>query len=112
MSADGRKKQGPVALVTGGGTGVGRTIGKALGESGYQVVISGRREQVLQSTAAELTAQTGGKIDGIVADVSNLSSVEALFEAVIDKFGRLDLLVNNAGILIPGVALEDVPFED
>jgi len=112
MSMQESGREGAVALVTGGGTGVGRAIAGALGEAGYRVVISGRRAAVLQAAAAELAAETGGAFEAIAADVGDPASVRALFDAIVEKFGRLDLLVNNAGTLVPGVALEEVAFED
>lgn len=98
-----------VALVTGGGTGIGRAISKALAENGYDVVISGRRIDVLETAAAELSAH--GKVRAIAADVGDPTSVAALFETIARDFGRLDLLVNNAGMGLPAVPMEDVTFD-
>jgi len=103
---------GAIALVTGGGTGVGRAIAKALGAQGYQVVISGRRIDVLERAASELAATGGGSFYAIACDVSDPIAVRNLFDAIVEKFGRVDLLVNNAGVFAPGVALEDIGFED
>lgn len=103
---------GPVALVTGGGTGLGRAIAQALGAEGYQVVISGRRIDVLEKAVSELSANDGGNFHAISADVSDPVAVRKLFDAIVDKFGRLDVLVNNAGIFVRSVALEDVSFDD
>lgn len=111
MSTLARGKNGGVALVTGGGTGVGRAISKALGTAGYRVVISGRRAEVLEKAAAELRDETGAEFEAIAADVSDPHSVRALFDAISDKFGRLDLLVNNAGGTTPGIPLEELSFE-
>ncbi|MBA8837846.1 SDR family oxidoreductase [Ochrobactrum sp. RH2CCR150] len=105
-------KSGAIALVTGGGTGVGRAIAKALGAQGYHVVISGRRIDVLEKAASDLASQTGGSFHPIAADVGDPVAVRKLFDAIVEKFGRLDLLVNNAGVLVPGVPLEEVTFED
>lgn len=105
-------KSGAIALVTGGGTGVGRAIAKALGAQGFHVVISGRRIDVLEKAATELAADRGGSFHAIAADVGDPIAVRKLFDAIVEKFGRLDLLVNNAGVLVPGVALEDVRYED
>ena len=105
-------RNGAIALVTGGGTGVGRAIAKALGAQGYEVVISGRRIDVLDNTAKALAADGGGSFHAIAADVSDPVAVRNLFDAIVEKFGRLDLLVNNAGVFVPGVALEDISFED
>ena len=100
-----------IALVTGGGTGIGRAIAEALGAQGYRIVISGRREAVLRAAAAEMTAATRGEVRAIPADVGDPKSVQALFTAVEQEFGRLDLLVNNAGMGAPAVPIEEVTFE-
>ncbi|OYR08796.1 SDR family oxidoreductase [Brucella thiophenivorans] len=105
-------RNGAIVLVTGGGTGVGRAIAKALGAQGYEVVISGRRIDVLDNTAKALAVDGGGSFHAIAADVSDPVAVRNLFDAIVEKFGRLDLLVNNAGVFVPGVALEDISFED
>ena len=102
----------PIALVTGGGTGIGRAIAKALGTAGYQVIISGRRGEVLDKTVKELAADTGGQFHAFTADVSDPVSVRTLFDTIASKFGRLDLLINNAGTLVPGVPLEEISFDD
>ncbi|MBX4998754.1 SDR family oxidoreductase [Rhizobium lentis] len=108
LSGSGEAK---IALVTGGGTGVGRAMSRALGTAGYKVVISGRRADVLEKAAAELGAETGAEFFAVRADVGDPASVRALFDAISDKYGRLDLLVNNAGVTVPGVPLEEVSFE-
>ncbi|TRL31074.1 SDR family oxidoreductase [Rhizobium straminoryzae] len=108
MTAAGK---GAVALVTGGGTGVGRAIARALAAAGYQVVISGRRREVLEKAAAELAAETSGQVHALAADVGDPQSVRALFDAIEQTFGRLDLLVNNAGVSAPGVPMEELTFE-
>ncbi len=95
-----------------GGTGVGRAIAKALGTAGYQVIISGRRGEVLDKAVKELTADTGGHFHAFKADVSDPVSVRTLFDNIESKFGRLDLLINNAGTLVPGVPLEEISFDD
>ncbi|WP_337270535.1 SDR family oxidoreductase [Oryzifoliimicrobium ureilyticus] len=112
MPASGRSQDGKaVALVTGGGTGVGKAIAKALAADGYKVIITGRRMDVLQQAADDLAAETGGSLRAISADVGEPSSVAALFDVVSREFGRLDLLVNNAGMGLPGVAMEEISFE-
>lgn len=103
---------GSIALVTGGGSGIGRAIAKALGSQGYHVVISGRRLAVLNKTVVELAGETGGSFHAIAADVSDPRAVQKLFDAIIEKFGRLDILVNNAGVFAPNVPLENITFAD
>ncbi len=96
-----------IALVTGAGTGIGRAVALALGRAGYRVVATGRRKGVLDEVAAEI----GGHAVAIPADLTDPKSVEDLFAAVKDRFGRLDLLFNNAGTNAPAVNLEDLTFE-
>lgn len=103
--------EGRIALVTGGGTGVGRGIAQALSEEGYSVVITGRRPDVLEAAAGEIGGRTGNIVRAVVCDVGDPDQVAALFAAVRADFGRLDLLVNNAGSNVPPVPLEEVTFE-
>ena len=103
----GQKK---VAIVTGGGTGIGRHTVLALLREGYCVVAAGRRLEPLQATlsdAGDLAAQALI----MQADVSNPDSVKALFEKTLDAFGRLDLLFNNAGTGGPPLSLEALTLE-
>jgi len=100
-----------IALVTGGGTGLGRAMAKALGAAGYKVVISGRRADILETAAQELGKETGAEFLAVAADISDPVSVRALFDAVESRYGRLDLLVNNAGMGLPAVPMEELSFE-
>ena len=100
-----------IAIVTGGGTGIGRAIARALGAAGYTVVISGRRADVLEKAAAELGKETGAEYLAVSTDVGDPASVKSLFDQVSAKYGRLDLLVNNAGINVPNVPMEELSFE-
>jgi len=99
-----------VALITGGGTGIGKAAALALAKDGYAVVITGRRKEPLDKTAAEIE-KLGAKALGVVADVGKPGDVDALFAKTMEKFGRLDVLFNNAGMGAPPVMLEDLPFE-
>ncbi len=103
--------QDAIALVTGGGTGIGRAIAKALGPAGFKVVISGRRVDVLEKAARELSEETGAEFLAAAADVSDPISVRSLFDAIAGRYGRLDLLVNNAGMGLPAVPMEELSFE-
>jgi len=103
---------GRIALVTGGGTGVGKAVATGLARAGWRVVISGRRQAVLEEAAAAISSETGGDVTGISADVGDPASVAALFAAISEKFGRLDLLVNNAGISNSAVPLEEISFDE
>jgi NAD(P)-dependent dehydrogenase (short-subunit alcohol dehydrogenase family) len=98
---------GRVALVTGAGSGIGRAASLALLRDGFRVVLAGRRREPLEETAAESGADTRAKV--VPADVTDPASVQALFAAAKDAFGRLDVLFNNAGRDAPGV-LEDFTY--
>lgn len=96
-----------VALVTGAGTGVGRAVASALAGDGFTLVLAGRRIELLQALADEL----GDGHLPVAADVRDPDSVDALFDAIDDAFGRLDLLFNNAGIGAPAVPMEQLSYE-
>jgi NADP-dependent 3-hydroxy acid dehydrogenase YdfG len=96
-----------VALVTGAGSGIGKACAIALSKAGYAVVLAGRRLDALQDVAKTLEGETLC----VSTDVSDPNSVAALFFATQQKFGRLDVLFNNAGTGAPGtVMLEDLTF--
>ena len=98
-----------VALVTGGGSGIGRAAALALQGAGWHVTIAGRRAEELDKTAAMAKAG-GGRILAVPTDVAKPESVAALFDKAKATFGRLDVLFNNAGIGAPGPA-EDLEIE-
>jgi len=91
-----------VAIVTGAGSGIGRAVALALLGAGYAVGLAGRRKEPLEETL--------GKGDGLAVptDVRDERAIAALFQAVTDKYGRLDLLFNNAGLFTPPASIEDV----
>lgn len=99
-----------IALVTGAGTGVGRAATKALLGAGYRVVLSGRRQGLLEEAARELDPSRERTL-AVAADVGKPAEVEQLFSAVKAHYGRLDVLFNNAGVAGPPVPLEDLSFE-
>src|SRR5437764_75249 len=100
-----------VAVVTGAGSGVGRRIAEALLAAGWRVVLAGRRGDALAEAAA--SAPTSGESALVVpADVTVPESVARLFEAVRQRWGRLDLLVNNAGVFGPGGAVDELSLPD
>ena len=99
-----------VALVTGGGTGIGRAVALALAADGYAVAVAGRRREPLEATVEQGRA-LGARLLAVPTDVGDPASVRALFAATKDAFGRLDLLFNNAGSGAPPVPLEDLTFE-
>ena len=97
-----------IAVVTGAGRGVGRITAITLAKQGWVVVVAGRDKVAIDAVAKE----AGGESVGIVCDVSDPESVKSLFAQVKSSFGRVDLLFNNAGVVIPGVPLEDVKVAD
>ena len=99
-----------IAVVTGGGSGIGRASALALGHEGFAVVVAGRRKEALDETSAEGRA-TGTDITVVPTDVTDPRSVESLFSKVRERFGRLDLLFNNAGVGVPNVTLEELTFD-
>jgi NAD(P)-dependent dehydrogenase (short-subunit alcohol dehydrogenase family) len=98
-----------IALVTGAGSGIGKQVALALLGEGYAVVLAGRRKKLLEATARE--AGAGGQCLAVATDVSDPSSVKALFAKTKKSFGRLDLLFNNAGAFGQARLLEDLTYE-
>ncbi|HEY5857992.1 MAG TPA: SDR family oxidoreductase [Aldersonia sp.] len=88
--------RGTVALVTGGGTGIGRAVALDLARCGADVVITGRRAEPLEKTAADIEA-LGARVLAVPADIRDEDQVRALVDAGLERFGRIDTLVNNAG---------------
>lgn len=99
-----------VAIVTGAGSGVGKAIAAGLITAGYNVVMSGRRKNALEQAATEM-GSTGKPPLIVPTDVTDPESVAALFARTRKTYGRLDVLVNNAGIGAPAVPLEDISLE-
>src|SRR5271169_1394023 len=102
---------GAVTVVTGGTRGIGRAIATRLAEMDTTMIITGRDEARLQQVAGELTAR-GHRCSGIVCDVADLASVEALGERLRRDYGRVDILVNNAGIGGPSGLLHELAPDD
>jgi NAD(P)-dependent dehydrogenase (short-subunit alcohol dehydrogenase family) len=98
------------AIVTGGGSGVGRAVALALCAGGWTVIVAGRRPEALGETA-QLASGTG-RVVPFVADVTGERSVDELFDRTAADFGRLDLLFNNAGINVPLVPLDELSVAD
>ncbi len=96
-----------VAVVTGAGTGIGKASALALAEAGYQVAFAGRRQELLEQALAE----AGGRGIAVATDVTDPASVKALFAAAEAKWGRVDVLFNNAGTGAPAVPMDELPWE-
>ena len=104
------EKDQKISIVTGAGTGVGKSASLALADEGWTIVLAGRRKDPIEAVANEIKCR-GGNALAIVTDTSDTKSVKGLFEETKQAFGRLDLLFNNAGTNAPGVSLEDLSFE-
>ena len=102
--------QSKVALITGAGTGVGKAVSLALLAEGYSVAFTGRRKEPLEAAAAE-GDPSGSRTLVVAGDVGDPASVREMFSQVEQRFGRLDLLFNNAGTGAPPVPIEELPFE-
>ena len=101
---------GKVAIVTGAGTGIGRSASLALAAEGYAVALAGRRAELLEETIV-MAGAAADRMLAVPSDIGKPESVAALFAATRERFGRLDLLFNNAGISAPPIPLEDLTYE-
>ena len=99
-----------VAIVTGAGRGVGKSAALALLREGYSVTLAGRRVEPLENTVTE-AGPDGSRTLVVPTDVGRPDAVKALFAATRERFGRVDLLFNNAGISAPPILMEDLTFE-
>ncbi len=100
-----------IALITGAGSGIGRVSALALWKEGYALALAGRRADKLHETVA-MAQVSDDRALVIPTDVSDRGAVAALFAAVVDRFGRLDLLFNNAGMNAPAIPLDDLSADD
>jgi NAD(P)-dependent dehydrogenase (short-subunit alcohol dehydrogenase family) len=96
---------GKVALVTGAGSGIGRAVALALNGAGYQVVLAGRREAELEKTRGASESMLA-----VACDVTQPEQVASLFAATKERFGRLDVLFNNAGMGAPAIPMDELTF--
>jgi NADP-dependent 3-hydroxy acid dehydrogenase YdfG len=106
MSNNGKR----VAWVTGGGSGIGEAGAEALAADGWIVVVSGRRKDALDAVVAKI-AKSGGKAEAIALDVSKADDVTGVADQILKKHGRIDLLVNSAGINVPKRSWADMELE-
>ncbi|MES0833142.1 SDR family oxidoreductase [Nocardiopsis tropica] len=98
-------------MVTGGGSGLGRAASLALLADGWSVAVAGRRKEALEETVG-LAGPDADRVLAVPTDIRSPAEVEALFAAVRERFGRVDLLFNNAGAAVPRTPVEEVAVED
>jgi 3-oxoacyl-[acyl-carrier protein] reductase len=96
-----------VAIITGGGTGIGRAFAEALAVAGVRVVIASRREETLRRVADELNAKAGGeRVFPYAFDIRSREETEAIVRYAVERFGAVDVLINNAGLAVPETVAE------
>jgi len=102
--------QGKIAVITGAGSGIGRATAHVLLEAGWNVVLAGRRRDMLEETAAQAQAPPPRTL-AVPTDIRDPAQIAALFDAVKRTYGRIDLLFNNAGISTRGIPFEELTYE-
>lgn len=102
--------QEKTAIVTGAGTGIGKSVATALLKAGWNTVFCGRRKKVLEEAIAE-AGKTEAKALAIACDISKAGEVDDMFETVVEAFGRVDLLFNNAGTSYKSTLIDEIPVE-
>jgi 3-oxoacyl-[acyl-carrier protein] reductase len=103
--------KGKNAIITGASKGIGRAIAKRLAGQGINLILAARTQSTLDESAARIKAETGVKIFGVPCDVSRLADLENLVKIALEKLGRIDILINNAGVSSQ-YAFEKQPLED
>jgi NAD(P)-dependent dehydrogenase (short-subunit alcohol dehydrogenase family) len=103
--------EGKVAVITGASQGLGKALALAYAEEGARLVINSRSEESIRPVAEEAVS-SGAEVLAVAADVSQSADVEWLVGAAVERFGHVDVLVNNAGLLGPRVAIEDYPEDE
>jgi NAD(P)-dependent dehydrogenase (short-subunit alcohol dehydrogenase family) len=111
MPEDNAALKDKVALITGASQGLGRALALAFAREGARVVVNARSEESVRPIAEEVEG-TGAEVLGVAADVSKNSDVERLIGESVERWGKIDVLVNNAGLLGPRVTIEDYPEEE
>src|SRR5256712_13072459 len=103
--------KGQVALVTGGSKGIGKAVARGLAQEGVRVAICARSKASLEEAAQELAKATGSEVFGVAGDLTRPDDVQRIVDAAASRFGRIDVLVNNAGAA-PGGEILDLTEED
>ncbi len=106
-----KRLQDKVAIITGGNSGVGAATAALFAREGAKVVISARREAQLEEVAAKIREE-GGEVMPVVSDISKADDAKALVAAVLEKYGKIDILINNAGVLDTGLKAIDKFTDD
>jgi NADP-dependent 3-hydroxy acid dehydrogenase YdfG len=105
-----RPLEGRTAIVTGASSGIGRAIAEHLGQAGARVILSGRTASSMEESQKNIE-EAGGQATVITADVRDVAQVRGLIDAAVDATGRLDIMVNNAGLEYPDTIIEGDPEE-
>ena len=111
MTEDNAALKDKVALITGASQGLGRALALAFAREGARVVVNARSEETVRPIAGEVE-EAGAEVLAVAADVSKDADVKRLVDETVERFGRIDVLVNNAGLLGPRVAIEDYPEDE
>ena len=111
MPEDNARLRGKVTLITGASQGLGRALALAFAGEGARVVVNARSQESVRPIAEEVEG-TGAEVLAVAADVSKNSDVERLIGESVERWGKIDVLVNNAGLLGPRVGIEDYPEEE
>ena len=100
-----------VALITGGGTGIGRAIAEIFAKEGARIGISGRRKSAIEETV-DAIRQAGGEAIAIQGDISQIADAERMVRTTVETYGQIDILVNNAGVIVRNASVTSVAIED
>ena len=100
----------PVILITGAGSGIGRAVADKFAAEGYSVVATGRTLETLEDTLQQLPGESDSHL-AVACDIGKPDQVNRLFASIEERYGRLDVLFNNAGRFTPAMAIEDLPYE-
>lgn len=100
-----------VALITGGGTGIGRATAEIFAKEGAKIAVSGRRKKEIENTVQTIQ-KLGGDAIAIAGDVSKVADAERMVQSTVETYGKIDILVNNAGVIVRNASVTNVSIED